>query len=301
MTVFSVCYGMEKEPSLLDKFKELLVGKPQTKTSSNMSTSVSSVVMDDCPVCLLSYAASEFVQGNCGHSFCPKCIGQWLVGEKGKSRNSCPICRQNVIKASSVEDKIKINMLENQIISLNDKVNSLTNSKNDLEERIEVLSKVEIENKNILAFIHSGVAIRTIVPLFLGEQSPNNIIKKLIGLTLAQVLLINEAKIYPELCSQETRSKGFLTQLFLPVRLLHIGCWTAFFYSMSEAHWKPRLISSVILGTGFEVVDIAFAKYSDYKKSKANCNFVGLVGVGLGLGVNTFSNYLKLTGAIKDN
>jgi len=177
---------------------------------------------------------------------------------------------------------------------LNGQVSEFPRIKNKAES-------LEIENKNILASIRFGVAIRTLVPLFLGEQSPINISKKLIGLTLAQVLLVNEAKIYPELYSQEARSKGFLAQLFLPGHLLRIGCWTAFFYSMSEAYWKPRLLSSIILGTGFEVVDMTFAKYSNYDKVKANYNTIGLVGVGLGLGINTLSNYLKLTGAIKDN
>lgn len=212
MTIFNVCYGMEKEPSLFDKFKGFFIAKPQTKNSSSLGIVESNVIGQECPVCLASYPMSEFVEGDCGHSFCSSCMGKWLVGEKNKSKNSCPLCRQDIIKVAtsqSDQDQIKFLKEENnkhkkEINEQKIQINILERANDELclvdqelKHKTEFLNDLIFENNKIAMIIHTGVFIRSCMPLFadkmplLSKASLLNKGNKLLGMGVAQLLLLN--------------------------------------------------------------------------------------------------------------
>lgn len=45
----------------------------------------------ECPIC--SETFEKLKSTPCKHSFCEKCIGEWL-----KKNNTCPLCRENISK-----------------------------------------------------------------------------------------------------------------------------------------------------------------------------------------------------------
>ena len=315
MTVFSICYGMEKEPSFWDKCKGIFISKPQAKNASLINNIISDIYTEECPVCLMAYPTLELVQGNCGHSFCSSCIGKWLVGEKNKSKNSCPLCRKDVIRVESSQyDKQHIKSLEEKNITLQKRnneqliqINMLKPSAEQLKQKTEQLHDLASENAKLSAVIHAGVFLRCFVPLVLGKKL--SLIAAIarstsigVGAGAVQILLLNSLSFSSSLYCQANRSKPFLNQFFLMSRIGRIGLWTAFFNSMLEMPWKQRLAISALAGAGLEAIDILLMQKTNDRRSESTpCSLVGLAGVGLGLGINTLATHLKLTGAIKDN
>ena len=339
MTVFSVCYGMEKEPGLFDR---LFGSKKVVKTEVKSKVDDTGKVVYECNICFNSF--EKLLKTACKHEMCAACLGSCAT-----SNNRCPWCNQDVVEASNSqylegrvkflnedcnklrkancdqsktinEQNIKINMLNDKVkkfdcvaSQLQQRDNELTiclKDKNKISQELllknDTLNNLISENRKIAMVISAEICLRCLIPLVLSKQSSliatiatNTLVG--IGAGAAQVLIVNDHDMNL-LYSRENRSQSFLSQFFLMGRIGRIGLWTAFFNSMLEMPWKQRLITSVVAGAGLEAIDILLMqKTKDRRSESTPCNLVGLAGVGLGLGINTLSNYLKLTGAIKDN
>ena len=80
--------------------------------------------LDECPICFNSSDISIKIK-KCNHMFCENCIHKWLREHK----NTCPICRTNVLKRTNSE----IDNFENENDNENDNENENENSINNLD------------------------------------------------------------------------------------------------------------------------------------------------------------------------
>ena len=67
----------------------------------------------ECPICFNSYDTSIKIK-KCEHIFCEDCIRKWLQDHK----NTCPICRTNVLKRTNEEISNEENLNNSNIESL---------------------------------------------------------------------------------------------------------------------------------------------------------------------------------------
>jgi len=119
----------------------------------NKYTEVINDIVEECPICY-NETENNIKIKKCNHIFCQTCSKTWFT----KHKNTCPICRINIVQFDNVEDEMETGnsnnfennefqyeyVNENEIIFENNETNE-TNETNENNENIEIDYLIEVD------------------------------------------------------------------------------------------------------------------------------------------------------------
>jgi septal ring factor EnvC (AmiA/AmiB activator) len=110
-------------------------------------------ISHNCSICYNDIPINKLVNTSCNHIFCNTCFFRWMYDNK-----TCPICRHQMIKDSTREERIELGQLrqlyEWEYEHLQELQTKIEGNENIITELSDNIKTLETQKKNLSDFIN---------------------------------------------------------------------------------------------------------------------------------------------------